>query len=138
MPHLPCLKRVFTRFRFPVGSSIHQALPTLQANWVTSEESKVKLWHRVSLVSNLKKGGANRIAYFLHSIFKEQAPLSPANARCFAGSGVSSARVGPWQPEPAPPSLLCLSQLSLLHLLHERQIESSPGQHDLRPHTHCR
>src|SRR5713101_2459404 len=101
------------------------------------EESKVKLWHRVSLVSDLKKGGANRIAYFLHSIFKEQAPLSPANARCFAGSGVSSARVGPWQPEPAPPSLLCLSQLSLLHLLHERQIESSPGQHDLRPHTNC-
>src|SRR6266851_5936525 len=100
-----------------------------------SEESKVKLWHRVSLVSDLKKGGANRIAYFLHSIFKEQAPLSPAKARCFAGSGVSSARVGPWQPEPAPPSLLCLSQLSLLHLLHERQIESSPGQHDLRPHT---
>src|SRR5260370_5707482 len=79
--------------------------------WATSEESKVKLWHRVSLVSDLKKGGANRIAYFLHSIFKEQAPLSPANARCFAGSGVSSARVGPWQPEPAPPSLLCLSQL---------------------------
>src|SRR6266446_967425 len=45
-----------------------------------SEESKVKLWHRVSLVSDLKKGGANRIAYFLHSIFKEQAP--PQSGEC--------------------------------------------------------
>src|SRR6266851_6881917 len=89
------------------------------------EESKVKLWHRVSLVSDLKKGGANRIAYFLHSISKSKPLLSPAKARCFAGSGVSPARVGPWQPEPAPPSLLRLSQLSLQHLLPKRQIESS-------------
>jgi len=39
-----------------------------------SEESKVKLWHRVSLISDLKKRGASRVAHFLHSIFKEQAP----------------------------------------------------------------
>src|SRR5437773_12537668 len=39
-----------------------------------SEESKVKLWHRVSLLSDLKKRGASRVAHFLHSIFKEQAP----------------------------------------------------------------
>src|SRR5213078_2948645 len=38
------------------------------------EESKVKLWHRVSLLSDLKKRGASRVAHFLHSIFKEQAP----------------------------------------------------------------
>src|SRR5713101_8953588 len=108
------------------GTDYAPAESEMQVKHKPTEESKVKLWHRVSLVSDLKKGGANRIAYFLHSIFKEQAPLSPAKARCFAGSGVSPARVGPWQPEPAPPSLLCLSQLSLLHLLHERQIESSP------------
>src|SRR5437899_8094715 len=115
---------------------------TMKVGWskglsLPPEESKVKLWHRVSLLSDLKKRGASRVAHFLHSISKSKPLLSPAKARCFAGSGVSPARVGPWQPEPAPPSLLCLSQLSLLHLLHERQIESSPGQHDLRPHTNC-
>jgi len=38
------------------------------------EESKVKLWHRMSLLSDLKKRGASRVAHFLHSIFKGQAP----------------------------------------------------------------
>src|SRR5712692_9364100 len=38
------------------------------------EESKVKLKHQVSLLSDLKKRGASRVAHFLHSVFKEQAP----------------------------------------------------------------
>src|SRR5438552_15026863 len=45
-----------------------------QEGFSYSEESKVKLWHRVSLLSDLKKRGASRVAHFLHSIFKEQAP----------------------------------------------------------------
>src|SRR5882724_3821812 len=49
-------------------------LPCQLACILFSEESKVKLWHRVSLLSDLKKRGASRVAHFLHSIFKEQAP----------------------------------------------------------------
>ena len=45
-----------------------------QARTLEAEESKVKLWHQVSLLSDLKKRGASRVAHFLHSIFKEQAP----------------------------------------------------------------
>jgi len=80
-------------------------------------ESKVRLKRRVSSLGDLKKKGASRVALFLHSVFKEQAlpqsGESPANARRFDGSGVSSARVGPWQPEPALPSWLsaCTSAL---------------------------
>src|SRR5260370_42403297 len=90
------------------------------------EESKVKLWHRVSLLSALKKRGASRVAHFLHSISKEQAPPQSGEGSLLRWFwSFTGASIGPWQPEPAPPSLLCLSQLSLLHLLHERQIESS-------------
>src|SRR5437667_3631971 len=52
----------------------HSAGGRLQATLEAAEESKVKLWHRVSLLSDLKKRGASRVAHFLHSIFKEQAP----------------------------------------------------------------
>src|SRR5437762_12108419 len=108
-----------------------------QATGRRSEESKVKLWHRVSLLSGLKKEAQAGLRIFCIRFSKSKPLLSPAKARCFAGSGVSPARVGPWQPEPAPPSLLCLSQLSLLHLLHERQIESSRRATNLRPHPNC-
>src|SRR5713101_2803560 len=50
------------------------------------EESKVKLKHRVSLLSDLKKRGASRVAHFLQSVFKEQAPPQSGEGsllRCF-------------------------------------------------------
>jgi hypothetical protein len=54
--------------------SLHQVREREQPGEQAPEESKVKLWHRVSLLSDLKKRGASRVAHFLHSIFKEQAP----------------------------------------------------------------
>src|SRR5260370_32955356 len=93
------------------------------------EESKVKLWHRVSLLSDVKKRGASRVAHFLHSVFKEQAtPQSGEGSllRWFwSFTGVSRAVVGRTGAAIVVCATASLVVHWLQHLLRQRQIESS-------------
>ena len=75
-----------------------------QASFSGSEESKVKLKKPVSLAWRPQKRGANRVAHFLHSVFKEQAPPQSGEGSLLRWFWSSPARVGPWQTEPALPS----------------------------------
>src|SRR3989449_1913412 len=78
-----------------------------------SEESKVKLKGRVSSLGDLKKRGANRIAFFAFGFSKSKPLLSPAKARCFAGSGVHRHESGRGRPNRRCHRDLCLSQLNV-------------------------
>src|SRR6266478_9455881 len=72
-PHLR-LPMAWRPFVIRYCKFLSESVMLVKINRHLSEESKVKLWHRVSLLSDLKKRGASRVAHFLHSIFKEQAP----------------------------------------------------------------
>src|SRR6266404_6262051 len=65
----------FSRGRNRTGRrSIPHDVAVVQRESGATEESKVKLEQRVSLLSDLKKRGASRGCAFLLSIFKEHAP----------------------------------------------------------------
>src|SRR2546426_12826323 len=76
----------------------------VKGSFPLAEESKVKLKKPVSLAWRPQKRGANRVAHFLHSVFKEQAPPQSGEGSLLRWFWSSPARVGPWQTEPALPS----------------------------------
>src|SRR5216683_5942448 len=103
---------------------------------IVAEESKVKLKHQVSLLSDLKKRGASRVAHFLHSVFKEQAPPQSGEGSLlrwfWSFHQRESGRDSPNRHRHRGcASASCVFNW-LQHLLHERQIESSRRATNLR------